>query len=151
MPKFYGRNDPLPAAPRGRGRGFDMASKPKQTSLQPYTGKRYPRSDWRELMDIQEKQQSSPWHQWKAAGVAVKDQKSSSWCWCFGTVGAIQNRYAQQGMGDTRLSAASVAGQRQRAAGDPPERDRCGVHHRRLHRRPRDPCGALVRHSRGAA
>ena len=29
--------------------------------------------------------------------------------------------------------------------------DRCGVHHRRLHRRPRNPGGALVRHSRGAA
>lgn len=110
MRKYYGTNDTLPAAPRGRGKGFSLSTKPEKTSLKPFAGNKYPRSDWRELMDMQEKQQSSPWHHWKAAGVAVKDQKSSSWCWCFGTTGAIQNRYAQQGMGDVQLSAASVAG-----------------------------------------
>jgi len=110
VPKNFGRNDRMPAAPAGCGYGFGDGGFPKQTSLRPFSGKRYPRSDWRELMDLQEKQESSPWHHWKTAGIKVKNQDTSSWCWCFGTIGAVQNRYAQQGMGDTQLSAASVAG-----------------------------------------
>ncbi len=97
-------------APRGTKLSFGVGERPERKGLKAFSGSKYPRSEWKELMHLQEKHQSSPWHSWKSAGVAVKDQKSSSWCWCFGTIGAIQNRYAQQGMGDTRLSAASVAG-----------------------------------------
>jgi hypothetical protein len=108
--EYVGSNDRMPAPPRRTKLTFGTEPRPEQRGLNAFSGKRYPRSDWKELMHLQEKHQSSPWHAWKSAGVEVKDQKSSSWCWCFGTVGAIQNRYAQQGMGDTRLSAASVAG-----------------------------------------
>lgn len=99
----------MPPAPAGYRHSFGMGDKPRQTSLGAYSGEVYPRSHWKELMDLQEKQQSSPWHHWKGAGVKVKDQKNSSYCWSFGSAGAVQTRYAQQGMGDTHLSATSVA------------------------------------------
>ena len=105
---------PMPPAPSGYVHSFG-GEQPEQiaTALrgaEKYDGTRYQRSEWKELMALQEAEQSSPWHHWKGAGIKVKDQKRSSWCWCFGTVGAIQTRYAQQGMGNTNLSAASVAG-----------------------------------------
>ena len=108
--EFVGSSDRMPPPPRRTKLTFGTGPRPEQHGLKAFSGNRYPRSDWKELMHLQEKHQSSPWHAWKSAGVKVKDQKNSSWCWCFGPTGAVQNRYAQQGMGDTRLSAASVAG-----------------------------------------
>ena len=107
--EFVGQNDSMPPAPSGYKHSFDLAGKPRKASLGVYTGDRHARKDWRELMDFQEKHQSSPWHHWKGAGVKVKDQKTSSYCWSFGSAGAVQTRYAQQGMGDACLSATSVA------------------------------------------
>ena len=112
--EFVGENDTMPPAPAGYVHAFGGAKPLEMNSnlkgAEPYSGERFPRSEWKELMELQEAEQSSPWHHWKGAGIDVKDQKNSSWCWCFGTIGAIQTRYAQQGMGNTNLSAASVAG-----------------------------------------
>ena len=108
--EFVGSNDRMPSPPRGTRLSFGHGTRPERKGLASFSGRRYPRSDWKELMQLQEKHESSPWHAWKSAGIALKNQKSSSWCWTFGVAGAMQNRYAQQGMGDTHLSAASVAG-----------------------------------------
>ena len=110
MRKPFGASDAFPDAPRGYGRGFKRSDRPTVQSLSSYSGVRYPRKDWRELMNLQDELKSSPWHHWKSSKIAVKNQKRSSWCWCFGVTGCIQNRYGQQGMGDVSLSASSVAG-----------------------------------------
>ncbi len=107
--EYVDRLTEMPEAPQGYKQTFSMVGKPRQTALEPFSGAKYGRKDWAELMDLQEKQKSSPWHHWKGAGIKVKDQKRSSYCWAFGSTGAVQTRYAQQGMGDTRLSATSVA------------------------------------------
>lgn len=106
--EFVGRNDSMPDPPEGRGFGFDV-SQPKKASFGQYDGPIFPRSDWKELMHMQEANQSSPWHHWTAAGCKVKDQKQTSLCWSFGSTGATEARFAQQMGQSPTLSVASVA------------------------------------------
>jgi hypothetical protein len=106
--EFVGSNDSMPAAPRGYARGFDI-EKPRKSGFGEYSGPVYPRSDWKELMNLQEVNQSSPWHHWTAAGCKIKDQKRTSLCWSFGSTGATEARFAQQMGVAPVLSVASVA------------------------------------------
>ena len=110
MREFVGSSDTMPAAPRGYGKGFLTTGKPRQTGFSQYSGKNFPKSDWRELMRLQSVNESSPWHHWTKAKGKVKNQKNSSLCWSFGSTGATEARYAQQMGTCPTLSAASVAG-----------------------------------------
>ena len=107
--EYVDENTVMPPAPEGYKHAFSLAGKPSKTSLGAYSGQVFPRKDWKELMDLQEKQESSPWHHWKGVGIKVKNQRQTSYCWAFGSTGAVETRYAQQGMGNTHLSATSVA------------------------------------------
>ena len=109
MAEFHSSSDPLPQPPRGYGRGFKR-NKPQRSGFAGFSGNRFPRSDWKELMHLQEVNQSSPWHHWTNAGCKVKNQRSTSLCWSFGSTGATEARHAQSMGWSPVLSAASVAG-----------------------------------------
>jgi len=82
----------------GRG-GFvnPPKSDPFESSAPAYRGTLYPESDWEELAALQEKNQSSPYHVHKDH-VAIMNQKSTNYCWCFGSVAGVANRYAATGI-----------------------------------------------------
>ena len=56
-----------------------------------------PKSDWVELIELQKKNQSSPLHVHKGNDVKVLSQGRYGYCWMYGTVNCILNRYAAQG------------------------------------------------------
>lgn len=75
-----------------------------------YRGKIYPRSQWDDLIKQQDDNHSSPWHTHTTQKVPVLNQSNWGYCWCFGTVAGVMNRYAAQGLTPTpHLSAMGPA------------------------------------------
>ena len=69
------------------GRSLEMRSRGDKGPL-------YDRKDWPELMALQEKHRTSPYHVHKDYNVPILTQESTNYCWMFGVVGGIMNRYA---------------------------------------------------------
>lgn len=86
----------------------DYTKDPVGFSIPEFTGKVYPRSEWDELIDLQEKNQSSPWH-WHVQNCEIKSQARTNFCWCFGTVSGVETRYAMTGINPPNLSPTSTA------------------------------------------
>lgn len=63
-----------------------------------YSGKIYPRKDWVELIELQKKNRTSPMHIHKGNEVPILNQGRYGYCWMYGTVGCVLNRYAAQGI-----------------------------------------------------
>ncbi len=82
-----------PATPSSQATGFNIDSRLIMRSKSK-PGPRYRREDWPELMAIQEKNRTSPYHIHMDYKVPVLSQKSTNYCWMFGTVAGVMNRYA---------------------------------------------------------
>ena len=72
-------------------------------------GPRYDRKDWPELMALQEKERTSPLHIHKDYKVPVLSQEFTGYCWMFGVVAGVMNRYAAMDGVAPLLSAAGPA------------------------------------------
>lgn len=70
-----------------------------------------PRSQWDDHIKRQDDEESSPWHHHKASNVPILDQNGHPYCWMFGTVAGVMNRYAAQGLPVPFLSATGPAAQ----------------------------------------
>lgn len=75
----------------------------------PYTGRIIPRSEWAERIQEQDRLKITPDDHRIAGRCRILNQQRTNYCWCFGTVGAMQVAYAQQGGYVPELSAASAA------------------------------------------
>ena len=71
---------------------------PQFSSHQEYTGKIYPRADWRELIELQKKNRTSPMDIHQGNEVPILNQGRYGYCWMYGTVGCILNRFAYFGL-----------------------------------------------------
>ncbi|MFG0261010.1 MAG: hypothetical protein ACF788_01270 [Novipirellula sp. JB048] len=80
----------------------------------PFSRSIIPRREWSDHIKRQEAEKSSPDHWRLRGGVPVLDQNGYGYCWCYGTVGAIMNAYAQTGMQSPHLSAMGPAWQGKR-------------------------------------
>ena len=76
----------------------DWKLHPEFSSHAGYSGKLYPKSDWVELIELQKKNQSSPLHVHKGNGIKILSQGRYGYCWMYGTVNCVLNRYAAQGI-----------------------------------------------------
>jgi len=63
-----------------------------------FSGPIYPRKDWVELIELQRRNKTSPMHIHKGNDIPVRSQGRYGYCWCWGLVNAIRNRYAAQGI-----------------------------------------------------
>jgi len=86
----------------------DFDSEPFGSTLPKFTGKVYSMKELRELSAMHEKNQSSPLH-WHKDTVKIKSQKSTNFCWMFGTVTGVEAQYGKQGHTNLGLSPASTA------------------------------------------
>lgn len=98
----------VPDTPAMQTRGFrvDESLIMRSSSVQ---GPRYDRKDWPELMALQEKERTSPLHIHQDYKVPVLSQKSTNYCWMFGTVAGVMNRYAMMDGVAPLLSPAGPA------------------------------------------
>lgn len=76
----------------------DYRAVPEFSQYQEYTGKMYPKSDWVELIELQKENKTSPYDVHKHNKVPVLDQGRYGYCWMYGTVACVLNRYAAQGL-----------------------------------------------------
>jgi len=97
----------VPETPKGLSRGFS-GGKPYY-SKSGVLGARYDRKDWPELMALQERDRTSPYHVHKDFDVPVLNQRKTNYCWCFGLVAGVMNRYAKMDGVAPLLSPAGPA------------------------------------------
>lgn len=76
----------------------DWDEYPEFTMHLPYSGRVFPRKEWPELIRLQEKNETSPWHIHVGNKIPVRSQGRYGFCWCWGTVNCVLNRYAAQGI-----------------------------------------------------
>jgi len=76
-----------------------------------FSGEIIPRSKWDDLIKRQDDNESSPYHHHIASDVEVLDQNGYPYCWMYGTVAGVMNRYASQGLPVPFLSATAPAAQ----------------------------------------
>lgn len=93
----------------------NYAAHPFATYAPEYSGQRIPRNQWDELLDLQDKNESSPWHVHVRNNLPILDQNGLPYCWMYGTVAGVMNRYAAQGIDPVpHLSATGPAAQGKR-------------------------------------
>lgn len=88
----------------------DYESYPETYNLPRFASKYIPSTEWRERIDYMNsiRGQCFYWH--KALGDnVVMNQRNTNYCWMYGTVAAIKNCYATQGVGNLNLNAHAVA------------------------------------------
>ena len=93
---------------------------PEFSSHSEYSGKLYPKSDWIELIELQKQNQSSALHVHKGNKVKVLSQGRYGYCWMYGTVNCVLNRYAAQGIDpvpDLNAHGTAAMGKRYRNKG----------------------------------
>jgi len=76
----------------------DFDAEPFASVVPAYSGRIYPRSQWRELLELQKKNKTSPLDHFLSGNCKVLDQKKTNYCWCAGVTGAVQVAYAIQGV-----------------------------------------------------
>ena len=109
MRSLYGATDAVPLPPEGYGSGFVQRGEYDSMKSPPYRGEIYPRKDWEELARLQELNHTSPLHSHKGR-VGIMNQRSTNFCWCFGTVAGVATQYAKTGITPVpKFSAASTA------------------------------------------
>tara|TARA_Y100000361_G_scaffold36089_1_gene30569 strand:- start:26990 stop:27742 length:753 start_codon:yes stop_codon:yes gene_type:complete len=98
----------------------DWQSYPEFCSHSQYSGKIYPRKDWVELIELQRKNLTAPVHVHQYNKVPVLNQGRYGYCWMYGTVACILNRYAAQGIDpvpNLNAHATAAMGKRYRNQG----------------------------------
>lgn len=99
-------------------RGYELrnfARHPFASYAPSYSGRRIPRSDWDELIELQDKNESSPHHVHVRNNLPVLDQNGLPYCWMYGTVAGVMNRYGAIGINPVpHLSATGPAAQGKR-------------------------------------
>jgi hypothetical protein len=86
----------------------DYNSDPLGHIIPKFTGRVFDRKDWPELMDMQDKNQTSPLD-WHLDCVEIYDQVSLPYCWMYGTVAGVATQYAKTGIKTPRFSPTSTA------------------------------------------
>jgi len=97
--------------PRLLGKGYilrDYKSVPEFSAYPEYSGRRHDRSQWKQLIDMHNANQSMPVH-WHKKYCKIKSQKRTNYCWMFGTVACVENRLAHQGISGVDLCAFATA------------------------------------------
>ena len=82
-------------------RGYELRDwdlRPQFSAHQEYSGAIYPRKDWVELIELQKKNRTSPMDIHKGNNIPVESQGRYGYCWMYGSVACITNRYAAQGI-----------------------------------------------------
>lgn len=82
------------------GRGFidrDFKAEPFASRVPAYSGKVYPRDQWRDMIEEQEKRSCSPYDVFKSAKLPVMNQRSLNYCWCFCLVQGVSIALAKSG------------------------------------------------------
>lgn len=96
-----------------RARGYqprDYREFPEGYNLPSHTAKAIPSSEWRERIDYLNSISAQPVHWHKSLGKrAIQNQRSSNYCWMYGTVAAMINSLATQGVGFVNLNPYAVA------------------------------------------
>lgn len=104
-------NDPLASI----ATGFELRDygvNPLGSYAAQFSGTRIPRSDWDELIEMQDRNESSPWHVHKSNKLPILSQATLPYCWMYGTVAGVMNRYGAQGIEPVpHLSATGPAAQ----------------------------------------
>lgn len=88
----------------------DYESHPETYNLPRNAGNYLPSSEWRERIDYLNsiKGQCLHWHR-SLGDRVIMNQRNTNYCWMYGTVAAIKNCYATQGIGHVDLNAHAVA------------------------------------------
>lgn len=97
-----------PRTPSNQTTGFRAGASLSMRS-RGLSGPKYDRKDWPELMALQEKHRTSPLHVHKDYKVHVLSQERTNYCWMFGPVAGIANRYAAMDGVSPILSPAGPA------------------------------------------
>ena len=86
----------------------DYKSVPEFSVFPEYDGARIPRSEWKSLIELHNQQKTMPvfWHK---KYLKIQSQSRTNYCWMYGTVAAVSNRYAIQGVSTTDLCAYATA------------------------------------------
>lgn len=96
---------------RAFGTGYqarDFEADPVGRLIPAFGGKVFDRSEWPELMEMQDKNHSSPLD-WHMNSVGIMDQRQTNFCWCFGTCAGVATQYAKTGVEVPEFSPASTA------------------------------------------
>lgn len=86
----------------------DYEEVPEFSAFNEFSGDNIPRSQWSELIDHHNEHQSMPVH-WHKKYLNIESQGSWGYCWMYGTVACVANRYAMQGVGNPNLCAWASA------------------------------------------
>lgn len=106
-----------------RGRGYLNRSYidcPEFSAYPEYSGDRLPRSQWKERIEHLNEIGGQPYHWHQAEGnKIIHSQRSTPYCWMYGTVAAVQNCLLRQGVGYVNLNpfATAYLGKRGRMKG----------------------------------
>lgn len=93
----------------------DYEQFPEGFAYSMYSGEIYPRSDWKELIELQKSNETRPLDVHKYNKVPVLNQGRYGYCWMYGCVNAVLNRYAAQGIDPVPdLNAHATAAMRKR-------------------------------------
>ena len=95
----------------GRGKGYeprDYRAVPEFSAYPEFSGVRVPRSEWKARVEHLNATKSQPYH-WHRRYCKIQNQKSTPYCWMYGTVACMLNRYAMQGVGYVDLSPFAIA------------------------------------------
>lgn len=76
----------------------DYRAHPFGSVADAFRGEIIPRSKWDDLIKRQEDDQTSPWHTFQGNGAPILDQNGFGYCWMYGTVACLMNRYQAQGI-----------------------------------------------------
>ena len=86
----------------------DYAEVPEFSAYNEFAGDRIPRSEWKERIEHLNEIGGQPYHWHKRFG-KIKNQKSTNYCWCYGTVAALETSMIMSGVSGIELNAHAVA------------------------------------------
>lgn len=91
------------------GRDYSKAPRTSRLRAGSKAVEKIPRAEWSERIEEMERTKSLVSNLHDYYNLRVMDQNGLGWCWCYGTIKAMQAAYARQGAYVPDLSAASLA------------------------------------------
>jgi len=95
----------------GRFKGYearDYEAYPSFSGYPEWSSGYLSRSEWKDRIDYLNSIKGQPIH-WHKKRCKIKNQKSTNYCWAFGTVSAVETAYAMSGIAGLELNAHAVA------------------------------------------
>ncbi len=86
----------------------DYVAVPEFSAFNEFSGDRLPRSQWKERVEHLDAIKGQPYH-WHKKYCKIKNQRSTNYCWCYGTVAALETSLATSGIGGIELNAHATA------------------------------------------